>query len=135
MTNPGARVRSTPYGVEILIAGPLSRRQAEELLADLQRVLPAPGGRFGVLIDSRNARAFPADTQEVLKRCLRLCQERGLERVAMALDSPIATLQSRRLARETGVLGWSRCIDVKSRVDWDRAAHDWLVHGIDPDPE
>ncbi len=129
-----ARVQITTYGVQIVIGGPLTAAQAEDLLAELGRKLPKPGGRFGVLIDSRRARAYPADTQAVLKRCILLCQQRGMERIAVALESPIATLQTRRLARDTGTLAWSRCLDTTRRPDWDRAAHDWLVHGIDPDP-
>ncbi len=128
------RVRVAPFGMEIILGGPLTAAQAEELLRDLQRKLPPSGGRFGVLIDGRQARAFPADTQAVLKRCIQLCQERGMQRVALALESPIVTLQARRLARDTGTLAWSRCLDT-ARPDWDRAALDWLVHGTDPEPQ
>jgi hypothetical protein len=130
---PLERVKATDYGLEIVFGGPLTREEAEDVLAELRRKLPPPGGSFGLLVDSRGARAYFAAAQEVFKRAILLCLERGMERSVVVHDSPIASLQARRLAIETHTLLWTRYIDADSRPDWQRAARDWLIDAIDPD--
>jgi D-serine deaminase-like pyridoxal phosphate-dependent protein len=127
------RVKAADYGIEIVFGGSLSREEAEDVLAELQRKLPPAGGRFGLLVDSRGARAYYAAAQEVFKRAIFLCLERGMDRSVVVHDSPIASLQARRLAIETGTLLWTRYIDADSRSDWRQAARDWLIEAIDPD--
>ena len=127
------RVKATDYGIEIVFGGPLSREEAEDVLAELQRKLPPPGGRFGLLVDSRGARAYSAAAQEVFKRAIFLCLERGMERAVVVHDSPVASFQARRLAIETGTLLWTRYVDADSRPDWRRAARAWLIDAVDPD--
>jgi hypothetical protein len=127
------RVRSADYGMDIVFGGPLSREEAAELLAELDRKLPPPGGHFGLLVDSRRSRAYSAAEQSIFKRGILLCVERGMERAVVVLDSHISMLQAKRLAKETGTLAWTRYIDARSHPDWQRIAEAWLHHGIDPE--
>jgi hypothetical protein len=126
------RVWKRDYGVEIVFGGPLTREQAEQLVAELDRKLPPPGGRFGLLVDSRGARAYSAQAQEVFRRGILLCKQRGMERSVVVLDSAIATLQAKRLAKETGTLEWTRYLDAGSRPDWRQLARRWLLDAVDP---
>jgi hypothetical protein len=130
---PLERVTGTDYGLEIVFGGSLSREEAEDVLGELHRKLPPAGGSFGLLVDSRGARAYYAGAQEVFKRAILLCLERGMKRSVVVHDSPIASLQAKRLAIETGTLLWTRYIDADSRPDWQRAVRDWLIDAIDPD--
>ena len=127
------RVRSTDYGVDIVFGGPLTREEAAELLAELDRKLPPPGGRFGLLVDSRRSRAYSAAEQAIFRRGIVLCVERGMERAVVVHDSHVAALQAKRLGKETGTLAWTRYIDARSHPDWQRIAEQWLRHGIDPE--
>jgi len=127
------RVGITDYGVDIVFGGPLTGEEAAELLAELDRKLPPPGGRFGLLVDSRRSRAYSAAEQAIFKRGILLCVERGMERSVVVHDSHIATLQAKRLGKETGTLAWTRYIDARSHHDWQGIAEHWLLHGIDPD--
>ena len=127
------RVRSTDYGIDIVFGGPLTGEEAAELLAELDRKLPPPGGHFGLLVDSRRSRAYSAAEQAIFKRGILLCVERGMERSVVVHDSHIAALQAKRLAKETGTLAWTRYLDARSHPDWQRIAEDWLQQGIDPD--
>ena len=129
------RIEAADYGLHVVFGGPMGGGQAEELLAELRSKLPPPGGAFGVLVDARRATAFPAATREVLKRCILLCMERGMERQAVVLDSAVSMLQVKRLGKETGTLAWTRYFDAGSRPDWKRLALDWLRHAIEPDLE
>jgi hypothetical protein len=56
-----------------------------------------------------------------------------MERNAVILASAIATLQARRIAKETGIDRWARYIDASSRNDWEKIAVDWLTRGVEPD--
>jgi hypothetical protein len=127
------RVWATDYGVLIAFGGPLTREEAEELVAELDRKLPGPGAQIGLLVDSRGARAYSAQAQEVFRRGILLCQERGVERSVVVLDSPVAMLQAKRLAKEADTLASTRYIDAGSHSDWQQLARDWLLHAIDPD--
>jgi len=127
------RVTLTDYGVDIVFGGPLSRDEAEELFEELDRTLPPPGSRFGLLVDSRTMRAYPAAVQTVFKRGIQLCVDRGMERAVVVADSSIATLQAKRLAKETGTLAWTRYLDSRSHPDWRRLARAWLLDAIEPD--
>ena len=123
----------TDYGVDIVFGGPLTREEAAELLAELDRKLPPPGGHFGLLVDSRRSRAYSAAEQAIFKRGILLCVERGMARSVVVHDSHIASLQAKRLGKETGTLAWTRYVDARSHPDWRRIAEDWLRRGIDPD--
>lgn len=87
---------------------------------------------FGVLHDMRQTLAFPSDAQEVLRQCFAHLREAGMERQAVVLNSAIATLQARRLARETGILEHCRYVDSSQDLEWEQTAGDWLRHGIEP---
>jgi len=50
----------------------------------------------------------------------------------VVLNSAIATLQARRLGKETGTDRWARYIDA-SHPDWEKIALDWLVSAKDPE--
>jgi hypothetical protein len=83
-------------------------------------------------MDLRNSRAFPSDARELMKEAILFCKQVGMERNAVVLNSAIATLQARRLGKETGIDRWARYIDA-SRPDWEKIALDWLVKAKDPE--
>lgn len=127
------RVRITDFGVEIVFGGPLNREEAAELLAELHRTLPPPDGRFGLLVDSRRSRAYSPGEQEIFKRGILLCIERGMKRSVVVHDSYIAALQAKRLGKETGTLASTRYIDARDHPNWRRLAQSWLLKGVDPE--
>ncbi len=125
-------IEETGYGYRVTLEGFLQRDEAAALLAEMKRrVRPREGG-FALLIDLRGSRAFPAEAQEVLKQVILLCKDAGLERNAVVLNSAIATLQARRLARETGIDKWIRYIDASSEADWETVADQWLDQAVEP---
>jgi hypothetical protein len=56
-----------------------------------------------------------------------------MERNAVVLNSAIATLQARRLGKETGIDATSRYIDASTEQEWEKIALNWLVGAVDPD--
>jgi hypothetical protein len=128
------RIEETSYGYRVMFEGPLHRDDAGALLNEVRTAIRPRGAAFSVLVDLRSSRAFPAETQDILRAAIVHFKEAGMERNVCVLDSAIAALQARRMAREAGVAAGTRTIDVSSRPDWERAALDWLVRAIDPDP-
>ena len=129
------RIEETSYGYRVRFEGNLLRDDAGALLSEVRSLIQPRGTGFAVLVDLRSSRAFPAETQDILRAAIVHFKEAGMERNVCVLDSAIAALQARRMAREAGVAEGTRTIDVSSRPDWERAALDWLVRAIDPDPD
>jgi hypothetical protein len=127
-------IEETSYGYRVRFEGHLQREDAGALLTEVKSVIRPRDAGFSVLVDLRRSRALPAETQDLLRAAIVHFREAGMERNVCVLDSAVATLQARRLAREAGVAEGSRTIDASSRPDWERAALDWLVRAIDPDP-
>ena len=127
------RIEQTQYGYKLVFEGFLQKQDLSTLLDDMKQTIRSRGRKFPVLVDMRHSRAFPADAQEILKEAIRFCTQVGMERNAVVLNSAIATLQARRLAKETGIETSSRYIDASTEQDWEKIALDWLVRAVDPD--
>jgi hypothetical protein len=129
------KVEETSYGYKVMFGGGLLVRDAAgALLSEIKSVI-RPGSAFALMVDMRESRAFPAEAQETLKLAILYLRDAGMERNACILSSTIATLQARRLGRETGVDETSRYIDASAEPDWERIALDWLLRAIDPQPD
>jgi len=128
------RIEQTKYGYRLVIEGFLQRDEVGQMLESMKKAIqPDKGVTFPLLMDLRNSRAFPADARELMKETILFCKRAGMERNAVVLNSAIATLQARRLAKETGIDRWARYIDASSRPDWEKIAVDWLVGAVDPE--
>lgn len=126
------RIEETSYGYRLTFEGFLKRDEAGELLAKMKSTVRPRNGGFAVLLDMRHSRAFPAEAQELIKEALAVCKDAGLERNAVVLNSAIATLQAKRLARETGIEKRVRYIDASAEPEWERVALGWLADAVDP---
>ncbi|HBL27980.1 MAG TPA: hypothetical protein DD490_14175 [Acidobacteria bacterium] len=130
------RIEETKYGYKLILEGFLQREEVNQLLTSMKtKIRPREKGEtFPLLLDMRKSNAFPSDAREILKQCLLFCKESGMQRNAVILASAIATLQARRIAKETGIDRWARYIDASSRPnDWEKAAVDWLTRGVEPE--
>ena len=127
------RIEQTQYGYKLVLEGFLQKQDLSTLLDDMKKTVFSRGRKFPVLLDMRHSRAFPADAQEILKEAIRFFKQVGMERHAVVLNSAIATLQLRRLGKETGIDAASRYIDASTEQDWEKVALDWLVRAVDPE--
>ena len=127
------RIEQTQYGYKLIFEGFLQKHDLNTLLDDMKQTIRSRGRKFPVLLDMRHSRAFPADAQVILKEAILFFKQVGMERNAVVLNSAIATLQARRLGRETGIDATSRYIDASTEQDWEKVAIDWLVRAVDPE--
>jgi DNA invertase Pin-like site-specific DNA recombinase len=127
------RIEQTQYGYKLVFEGFLQKQDLSTLLDDMKQTIRSRGRKFPVLLDMRHSRAFPADAQEILKEAIRFFKQVGMERNAVVLNSAIATLQTKRLLKETGIDATSRYFDASTEQDWEKVALAWLVGAVDPD--
>lgn len=130
------KIEETKYGYKLVLEGFLQREEVGQLLETMKvKIRPREKGEsFPLLLDMRKSNAFPSDARDLIKQCLLFCKQSGMERNAVVLNSAIATLQARRIAKETGIDRWSRYIDASSRPDdWEKIAEEWLLRGVDPE--
>jgi hypothetical protein len=127
------KIEQTGYGYRIVFEGFLQRDDLGNFIDEMRATIRPRGTGFPVLVDMRNAQAFPAEAQEIIKQAMQYCKDAGMERACVILSSPIAALQAKRLSKETGVDPGSRYIDASSQPDWEKVALDWLVRSVDPD--
>jgi hypothetical protein len=129
------RVEETNYGYRIVFEGFLAKDDLGGLIDQMKRTIrPRNGsGTFPVLVDMRKSHAFPSEAQEVIKQAILYCKGVGMERNCVILNSAIAAMQAKRLAKETGIDSWIRYIDASSDPEWEKAALDWLIRAVDPE--
>ena len=127
------RIEQTQYGYKLVFEGFLQKHDLSTLLDDMKQTIRSRGRKFPVLMDMRHSRAFPADAQVIFKEAILFFKQVGMERNAVVLNSAIATLQARRLGRETGIDSTSRYIDASTERDWEKVAIDWMVGAVDPE--
>lgn len=127
------RIEQTQYGYKLVFEGFLQKDDLSTLLDDMKKTIRPRGNAFPLLMDMRHSRAFPTEAQVIIKEAMVFCKQAGMDRNAVVLNSAIATLQAKRLAKETGIDREIRYIDASSEPNWEKVAVDWLVKAVDPE--
>jgi hypothetical protein len=86
-----------------------------------------------VNIDMRTLKPLPTDAQAVMVQGQSLYKKAGMKRSAVILNSPVMTMQFKRLAKESGIYAFECYIDASNYANWQKHAADWVRSGIDPD--
>lgn len=92
--------------------------------------LPPPG--WGVVVDMRQLQPLSSEAQAVMVDGQQAFKKAGMKRSAVALNDAVATMQFRRLARQSGIDAWERYINVAETPGWQAAAKRWVVEGAEP---
>lgn len=125
-------IEQEEYGLRLSIVGGLAEEEARAWLAEMGKAIRDAKKPFGVLVDVREAKLFMPEAQAVLKQGMELCRRGGMERACVVLNSAVATLQARRLAKETGIDTWQRYVDASETREWEDHALGWIQEGIKP---
>lgn len=126
-------IEKKPYGIRLAFDGMLDLENAKKYRADIKRTIAEIGKPIGVLIDLRNAKPMPPESQEITKEVYSLVLKMGLTRAASIVPSSIMKSQMKRLAKENGTYDKARYIDSSTTSNWEQSASDWIEKGIDPD--
>lgn len=127
------QIEPKPYGFKIAYEGFLKAEDISRFSDEMKRNVERMSGEFAVVVDLRLTRTFPPDAQAELMKIISYCHEKGMTRNVIVVNSAITKIQANRLAREGGV-GEIRFIDAAHTTDWEKAAEDWLLRGVEPAP-
>lgn len=127
------KIERTNIGFRLTFAGEMSKAETERWFKDSQIALASFKTPFVVIADKRAVEPLPPDAQAEHMKGQRLFLDKGMQRVAVILADPVGALQSRRLAKQSGIYAVECYIDASSHADWEKIADDWVRMGIDPD--
>jgi hypothetical protein len=126
------KIEEKPFGFEVSFTGFM---QGPDILAfreEMVRKVNTQREPFGILVDLRASRTFPAEVQAGMMQIIGYCKEHGMERNAVVVNSAITKIQAVRLARETQI-PHARFLDAAVNPEWRRQAEEWLTKGTEPD--
>lgn len=121
------------FGFVLTFEGSIEAAEMAQWVAAARRELsnPLPPG-WGVVVDMRELLPLRQDAQAKLIEGQKLFKQQGMTRSAVALKDAVTTMQFRRLARSSGIDAWERYIDTSALPQWQSAAKQWVVSGIEP---
>ena len=73
------------------------------------------------------------DAQAVLVEGQGLYKRAGMERSVVILNSPLMTMQAKRISKGSGIDAFERYIDASNDENWRKHAVAWVKFGVDPD--
>ena len=89
-----------PNAVVVVFEGGIDAAQAQEALADLERVLPKGGEGFTLLVDYAAVDTMEPAVEAVVVKTMDFCNARGVTEVLRVLPDPAADLGFDILSRE-----------------------------------
>ncbi|MFC1474836.1 hypothetical protein ACFLQK_02215 [bacterium] len=120
-------------GFLLTFGGFMDMDEMESWYKDSENVLESPPESFGLIVDMRDLRPLPVDAQSLMVKGQQMYKQKGMKRSAVILNSPITTMQFKRLAQESGIYDYERYIDASSTARFKEVATEWVRDGIDPD--
>lgn len=127
------KIEKKGYGFKLAFGGSMKVDEVKRWVEESKTALVGAPKEFGVLIDMRTLQPLLEDAQTHMKEGQKLYKAKGMLRSVVILNSPIVTLQFKRIAKETGIYAWERHIDASAVTDWEKVGIDWISKGIDPD--
>ncbi|MFZ1080956.1 MAG: hypothetical protein WAO19_03425 [Candidatus Kryptoniota bacterium] len=126
-------VEKKDFGFKLTFGDFIGPDEMAQWLEESRKALFLPPKEFGVFVDMRTLKALPPESQKSMEEGQKLYKQKGMIRSVVILNSPIVTMQFKRIGKETGIYNWERYIDASSSPDWEAKGKRWLTDGIDPD--
>jgi|GEM_PF-228022 len=127
------KIEKTNYGMKFTFSGFVDEQQVRKWGRDVWEMTKSLPKDFCLLMDMRGMQPLPREAWQMMEKAQEKAIKAGMKRAVQILDDPITIMQFKRFARHTGISGRERQIDASSVPDWEKAAMDWLLSGIDPD--
>lgn len=127
------KIEKTSYGFKLTFGDSINVAEMTNWVKEAEKALVGVNGKFGVFIDMRTLKPLDTSAQKEMEKGQKLFKGKGMERSAVVLNSPITTLQFKRIAQETGIYQWERYFDASKTANFEKSAIDWIKNAIDPD--
>lgn len=126
----------TPYGFKFHSQGYFSIEASQTWLDGYKKIIAQvskKGKPFGQFADLRDFKPGPPEAQQAITDGMKVFKAAGGQRSIVLLDNPIAAMQIKRLAKESGIYEWERYIDIITHPNFEPIVDAWLTKGTDPD--
>ncbi len=129
------KIAETPFGFQLTFSDTIKKEEMQKWHDESIEILKKyKGKKFGVLIDMREFKPLPPESQEIMTKGQKIYKDTGMERSCVVLADPLITMQFQRLGKQSGIYAFERYIDVKTHPDnWHFIATQWLNKAVDPD--
>lgn len=127
------KIEKTDYGIKFTFSGFVDEPEIQRWVQDVRESTKSLPKGFCLLMDMRGMQPLPREAWTIMEKAQARAIKAGMKRAVQVLDDPITIMQFKRFARHTGISDLERQIDASSVPDWEKAAMDWLLSGIDPD--
>ena len=129
------KIERKNYGFKLTFGDFIKATEMEQWVKESEKQIQSQVGKFGVFVDMRTLKPLPQDAQEQMEKGQKMYKGKGMERSVVILDSPVTTMQFKRLAQQSGIYQWERYIDASKTSDWEKIGEAWLKSAEDPDKE
>jgi hypothetical protein len=127
------KIEKTAGGFTLTFGGLMNKAEHERWVEESERALAGCTKPFGVIVDLRTLKLLSPDAQAVLVQGQGLYKRAGMERSVVILNSPLMTMQAKRLSKGSGIDALERYIDASNDTNWEKHALAWVKSGVDPD--
>lgn len=127
------KIERRDFGFWLTFGDFISANEMHRWLQESFETLPEQPEPFLVFVDMRTLAPLDQEAQAIIRDGQRLYQQRGMVRSVVILNSPVITVQFKRIALQSGIYEWERYIDASNYTDWEQRGMDWLEHAIDPE--
>lgn len=126
------KIDKKPYGIKITFSGFIKKDEMLSYKSEIKELLNSLPDKFGILMDMKEMKTLPAESQEVLNANPELVASR-VTRSATIINSALVGMQIKRLAVESQVSDTKRILDSSKSPNWEALADNWIANGVDPE--
>ncbi len=127
------KIEKTSFGFQITFSDFIQKKEMIKWLEESKKVLTTNSNSFYVLIDMRQMKLIPIESQKYIQEGQKLYKQKGMVRSAVILSNSLLKMQFERIAKETKIYDYERYIDAETNLNWKQVALDWLIKGKEPD--
>lgn len=127
------QIERTEYGLHLTFGNVILVKEMTEWLNNIKKAVDNISEDFLVYVDMRTIGPVPHDSQLVLEKGQKYCQDNGMQRSVVILSDTLTKMQFTRIAKKSGIYEFERYIDSSTTDDWEKQGIDWIMNKVDPD--
>lgn len=129
------KLENQDYGLKLTLSGDLTESEISGMTVEFQSLVESFDQPFSILVDARGLITLDQSVFHLMVKCQQIAQDGGRRSEAIVVSSPVLKSQGQRITLESGSSDAVRFISSVKHDDWEKVAMDWILHGIEPDPE
>jgi len=127
------QIERKDFGLYLTFGSVILLEEMTKWFNDIQKAVDEIDRDYLVFVDMREIGPVPHDSQLVMEKGQKYCQDHGMIRSVVILSDSLTKMQFTRIAKKSGIYNWERYIDSSTTEDWEKQGMDWLLKCKDPD--